>query len=540
MVELSPQSSDRTSDVAYRVRSLGDAWRSGVRLCAGGPALSVDGETLTYRELDERARSVAAAIQQIDPTGSPVAVLAQRSLDAYLGVLGAVLAGRTYVPLHPDFPVQRSAGMLRRSGAGTVVVGPEADEAAQALFAAVDRPAALVFPSRNAPVWASRAAAGRSIAGADLPSPGEAQPESTRDDSIGYLLFTSGSTGEPKGVGVTQANVAAYLTHVVNAYGYGPGDRCSQMFDLTFDLSVHDLFVTWMSGACLCVPSKRSVLAPGAYIRNENLSAWFSVPSVAMVMDRLRMLKAGAFPGLRLSLFCGEALSAGIAEKWSTASPNSAVHNLYGPTEATIAITAFEWAPGAVATGVVPIGRPFPGHDVAVVDASGVDVGESGRGELCLAGPQVTPGYWEDAERTGASFVELPGSTQRWYRTGDVVERSEHQGLRYLGRIDDQIQIMGFRVELVEIDAALRQALGTELAVAVSYPPGPSAEGVYAFAVGSDHHGDEAAALGLCRDRLPSYMVPKRVFFVEGLPLNSNGKVDRGALRPVLEELLGV
>ena len=172
------------------------------------------------------------------------------------------------------------------------------------------------------------------------------------------------------------------------------------------------------------------------------------------------------------------------------------------------------------------------------MDESGLDVGDSGRGELCLAGPQVTPGYWQDPERTAASFVELPGSTQRWYRTGDVVERSEQHGLRYLGRIDDQIQIMGFRVELVEIDAALRHALGTELAVAVPYPPGPSAEGVYAFAAGSDHHGDEAGALALCRDRLPSYMVPKRVFFVDQLPLNSNGKIDRGALRPTLEELL--
>ena len=525
--------------VASGVRSLAEAWRRGLSISPSATALRVDGVALTYSELNTVAVSLAVAFNELDPTGAPVGVLATRSLDAYVGCLAAVLAGRTYVPLHPEFPLERTAGMLRRSGAVAVVVGPEGDSAAEPLVALAARGPVLCFPTREVPGWV-RAVGAEAVGASDLRTISTLSVAESSDEAVAYLLFTSGSTGQPKGVGVTQANVAAYLSHAVLSFGYSATDRCSQMFDLTFDLSVHDLFVTWMAGACLCVPSRRAVIAPGKFIRDEKLTVWFSVPSTAMVMDRLRMLKPNAFPSLRVSLFCGEALSVGIASKWSAAAPNASLHNLYGPTEATIAITAFEWAPGRAEEGIVPIGDPFPGHHIAVVDPSGNDVGIAGPGELCLAGPQVTPGYWDDPGRTAASFVTLPGSPDRWYRTGDLVERSASDGLRYHGRIDDQVQVLGFRVELVEVDAALRAVLETESAVAVAYPPGPTAEAVYAFAIAADDEGNEAAAIAKCRERLPAYMVPHRVFFVDTLPLNSNGKIDRVLLRSTLEKLLHV
>ena len=525
------------------VRSLADAWRSGVFKSPHQSALQVDGASISYRELDERARSIAAAISQADPTGAPVAVLGQRSLDAYLGVLGAVLAGRTYVPLHPGFPVDRTSGMLRRSGAATLVVGPEADDVARPLLESLEVELAVLFPTRRLPEWSATSGMGLRLDARDIATTPHVETPRVSDESIAYLLFTSGSTGMPKGVGVSQANVSAYLSHAVRAYGYSPADRCSQMFDLTFDLSVHDLFATWMAGACLCVPTKRATIAPAKFIRDEEITAWFSVPSAAMLMDRMRTMKPGAYPSLRISLFCGEALPATVAQKWSAAAPNSTVHNLYGPTEATIAITSYEWTANSGSETAVPIGRPFPGHEVVIVDPSGHAVSEGQRGELCLAGPQVTPGYWEDPERTAASFVTLPHSSDRWYRTGDLVEWSPTDGLIFHGRIDDQVQVMGFRVELAEVDAVLRAALHTESVITVSYPAGPAAEALYAFAVrngdhdgdqGDDHNG-EVTALAMCREVLPPYMVPKQVFFIDHLPLNSNGKIDRAALSKTLE-----
>jgi amino acid adenylation domain-containing protein len=521
-----------------RLTSLGDAWRRGLDHSAHAPALRIGGAEYSYGDLHGRASALAALVGQTSNDGAPVAVLAARSMAAYGGVLGAVLAGRTYVPLHPEFPALRTASMLTRSGASVLVVGPEALDAARAVLEGLSPSRTVIVAEGPIPNWAASMPTHRFL-GEDALTPGSA-PDSTSSSEpaqdqhrrdYAYLLFTSGSTGQPKGVGVTQENVAAYLNHALDAFALVPSDRCSQMFDLTFDLSVHDLFVTWAAGACLCVPSKRTVLAPAKFVRDEELTCWFSVPSVAMVMQRLHMLKAGSFESLRLSLFCGEALPDNIARAWSHAAPRSELHNLYGPTEATIAITSHRWRAEAAPHPVVPIGRVFPGHAVAVVSGDQTD---AATGELLVAGPQVTPGYWNDAERTAQSFVELPGDTRRWYRTGDLVERSSDGTLLYRGRVDDQVQIMGFRVELLEVDQALRTALGTSLAVAVADPPGPAAEAIFAFAV-SETDVDEATALAACRLQLPSYMVPRRIFFVSELPTNANGKIDRSALRSTLE-----
>jgi acyl-coenzyme A synthetase/AMP-(fatty) acid ligase len=256
-----------------------------------------------------------------------------------------------------------------------------------------------------------------------------------------------------------------------------------------------------------------------------------------MIMSRLRALKPSSLPTLRSSLFAGEALPAALANEWAAAAPSSTVENLYGPTEATITITGYAWTPGEQDDGFVPMGPAYPGHLAVLVDADGKEVPPDQPGELCISGPQVAPGYFRDPERTAQSFRKLPdhGDTV-WYCTGDLVERDAKAGLLYRGRIDDQVQIMGFRVELLEVDGALRAALDSSLAIAVSHPPGPAAQGLYAFAVEGDI--DEVTALERCRERLPHYMVPRRIFFRPDLPVNSNGKIDRNALRSLLEREL--
>jgi amino acid adenylation domain-containing protein len=481
------------------------------------PALDVAGAEVTYDELRRRALAVAHALIG-DDAGPPfTAVLGNRTPGTFAGILGVLLSGHGYVPLNPRYPAARNRDVLDRAACRAVVVDRTCIETSHELVAGMPNPPRIVVPDDVA------AAADAT----SLPQPGPTNPA--------YLLFTSGSTGRPKGVLVTHANVCAFLVAVDERYELDENDRFSQLFDLTFDLSVFDLFAAWEHGACVCCPEEKRRLEPSSFVRAAGLTVWFSVPSVAMLMRRLGALKPGAFPNLRLSLFCGEALPAELASAWAAAAPTSLVDNLYGPTEATVACTVQRWdadsAPGA--NGFVPIGAPFGETATRVVDEQLHDLPPGHAGQLLLAGPQVVGGYLDDAERTAAAFVthEELGHA---YLTGDrVIERAAGAPLEYLGRMDSQIKVLGHRVELGEIEAAVRDATSAD-ALAVGWPRTESgAAGIVAFV--ADPFLDTVALRQALATRLPDFMIPRDIRLVAALPLNANGKHDRKALVARLE-----
>jgi amino acid adenylation domain-containing protein len=502
------------------------------------PALEVDGLRLSYDELARHAASLAATLEREGADEGPplVAVFAQRSATAFAAVLGALFRGHGYVPLNPSFPVARTREMLARSGCRAVIVDAEAAGGLDALLAGVERRVLWILPdaadtSGLAARWPAHAFAGaRDLAPAEAWRPGPVDP-----DAIAYLLFTSGSTGAPKGVMVAHRNATHFVDAMVARYDVRETDRFSQLFDLTFDLSAFDMFVAWERGACVCCPSQAEKLVPTSYANDARLTIWFSVPSTGVVLSRLRRLKPGAYPGLRLSLFCGEALPVELVERWAEAAPSSAIENLYGPTELTIACTLYAWdaarSPREAEQGLVPIGAPLPGMTAIVVDEALAEVGPGETGELLMSGPQLSLGYWQDPERTAAAFVVPPGRREHFYRTGDRVRRPVGDGpLRFLGRVDHQIKVQGYRVELGEIEAALREEAGVEVAVALGWPvTAKGAEGIVAFLAAPD--ADPAALRARLRARLPAYMVPAEIHRIPAFPLNANGKVDRGALR---------
>jgi amino acid adenylation domain-containing protein len=492
------------------------------------PALEVAGERLRYGELAERAAVLAAAILDRAPDGAPplTAVYAARSSAAFAGVLAALWAGHGYVPLNPSFPPDRLAEMLRRSGAAVVIVDRERAAKVAELVEGLEEPPVVIDAEATIAACAGRV---------------DPVPPAAGGAAIAYLLFTSGSTGRPKGVGVTHANVTFFLGAIRERYGFGPEDRFSQTFDLTFDLSVFDQFVAWDAGGCLCCPSDAQLMSPARFIRESRLSVWFSVPSLGAMMRKLRMLKPAAFPTLRASLFCGEPLPVELARAWAAAAPRSTVENLYGPTEATIACTVQPFDPAdtseaAELNGVVAIGAPFGGTRTVVADLDLREVEPGGEGELLLTGPQVTPGYWLDPEKTAVAFVRPPGAEAVHYRTGDRVRRPLAAGepILYLGRMDHQIKVMGHRVELGEIEAVLREASGVDAAIAVGWPLTDSGAGGIAVFI-ADPDADLAALREALADRLPDYMVPRRFELLEELPLNANGKFDRRAMLASLD-----
>jgi amino acid adenylation domain-containing protein len=361
-------------------------------------------------------------------------------------------------------------------------------------------------------------------------------PALTPED-VAYLLFTSGSTGIPKGVPVTHGNATYFMDVMSRRYGVTTEDRFSQTFDQTFDLSVFDLFMAWTNGACVYGMSPVDLLSPTRFINQNQITVWFSVPSVPAQMRRRNTLLPNILPSLRLSLFCGEPLPQSSAEAWQAAAPNSILENLYGPTELTIACFVHRWdsrtSPALCQNGVVPIGRPYDGLSAMIVDDQLSPVAEGGTGEFCVSGPQTTPGYWRAPDKTAERYVHLPVSKfekRRFYRTGDLVARVPAGEYVFLGRADSQIKVLGHRIELGEIEAVLRRHPGVVHAVAFGWPPnGATAESIVAFVSGDGPNRDEL--MSLAKSGLPPYVVPRELIFVPDMPLNANGKVDRRALK---------
>jgi len=507
------------------------------------PALVVDGKSFSYLDLRGQAGKLASLLQRTDESNSTlVAILAYRSVTAYAGILGILAAGRGYVPLNPKFPTKRTRRMLILSGCSQVIVGNECVAHLRELLEGFQQPLTLILPGMaDVTDLQTDFPLHRYVSSKDIFESHVSVFETTvSSQATAYLLFTSGTTGEPKGVPVTHSNVRSYINYMCGRCDLNETDRFSQHSDLTFDLSAHDIFVAWERGASLYCSPERAVLLPAKFVRDHALTAWLSVPSIIGILSKMRLLEPDFFPSLRYSFFCGEPLPASSAQLWQNAAPHSIVENLYGPTEATIAISHYLWdrthSPGECLNGICPIGWTFAGQRSIVVDQDRNILSNNQAGELLLTGSQVAAGYWNDPEKTGAKFVRLGDSEDTiWYRTGDLVKQDGTGCMYHLGRIDDQVKIRGYRAELQEIEAVLRNACGTDQVVSVAWPVRDgSADGVVAFVSGQKAL-DEGRALKYCRRYLPGYMVPQRIYALDALPLNINGKVDRRGLVRMLE-----
>lgn len=497
--------------------TLHDLFAESARRHPDLPALRAAGSTLSYRELSRLADRLAAHLGPV-PAGARVGLLASRTPLAYAGYLAVLRTGATVVPLNPMFPAHRNAMIANRAGLWTIL----SDTALRGAVAGTTVSLTLSDGQGNE-------------AGRTAPPP-DASGRTASAPSPAYILFTSGSTGVPKGLPIEHANVLPYIAHQVGRYDVGPGRRLSQTFDLTFDPSVFDMFVTWAGGATLVVPQREELADPAAFAHREQLSHWFSVPSVVSLAARMRRLPAGSLPDLRWGLFAGEQLTLKQAAAWHRAAPHAVIENLYGPTELTVTCTAYrlptdpaDWPDTRNAS--VPIGRCLPHLEHIVVDDEGRTARE---GELCVRGSQRFAGYLDPDDNAGRFLDQEPGAApsvhsgtqtsppRLWYRTGDRVV-DEDGVLTHLGRLDAQVQVHGYRVELGEVEAALGSHPDVEDAAVIF--DGTDLKALY---VGASVPQRELA--GWVAGRLPGYMVPGRFTCVERFPLNDNGKLDRKRL----------
>jgi amino acid adenylation domain-containing protein len=475
----------------------------------------MEGKRLSYREVADSARSLAAKIQASRSSG-PVALLARPSVEAYIGVAGALLSGLPYVPLSLEIPLERNLESLRKSGCSSLLV----DAAGRDVIApALDKLHGLRIVRLDA---------------CDTPGGGNWVWPSFEDHSVAYVLFTSGTTGSPKGIRITHANVRAAIRTIQGLVKPRETDRVSQIFEMTFDGSLFGIFLAWTSGACLCPSVPGSVLTFRNHIRSSEITIWGMTPSVARLMRRLTAFKPNSFPSIRYSAVGGEPVPMELLSAWSAAAPNSVVDNLYGPSEATILATGYRWLPQAGASDeIAPIGEFLGETKGKVVNCDFVEVPEGEAGELLLKGPQISPGYL-DEERSALSFVAPFEHGETYYRTGDLVTSVKGE-MHYLGRLDHQIKVRGNRVELGEIEARMRALAPCDRAVAVPWPKSPGgADGIFGFVEAGDRAVDVRALEKALARVLPRYMQPAAIRTLRSFPVNSHGKIDRAALEELL------
>ena len=492
---------------------------------------SDSGLDITYGEMGAIVARLAARLSR---AGRPrrVGVLATRSFEAYAGILAAGIAGAAYVPINLKWPEQRILALLDILGLDALVT--DANGARLLTPAVLAAAPDLVVVPDTATVASARA--GQQIPRFDdIDDAPMAAPVPVAADDLAYIIFTSGTTGMPKGVMISAGALDSYLTESRSWTSLTPEDRLAETCDVTFDLTVHNLFLAAEAGASLHILSALEMMAPGRFVRARGITVWMSVPTLIAMMRKNGALKPGIFPSLRLSIFCGEPLPVAAAEAWAAAAPDGVVENIYGPTEGTVICLRQRLTnPPAVTPGreIVAIGTPYETMQVAILDPRQRPLPDGQPGEIALSGPQLAIGYLNATGEQAGRFRDI--DDRRWYLTGDLGMRDGNGVFHHLGRTDNQVKVKGNRIELEEVETHLRRAADSEVVAVVAWPVvDGTAQGLVAFC-SSSRPADAITAAML--ETLPRYMVPTRVEILDTLPVNINGKIDRRALAARLDD----
>ncbi|MFH8803871.1 amino acid adenylation domain-containing protein [Streptomyces sp. NPDC017936] len=478
------------------------------------PALTDADGTVTYGWLAEQARAVTAALRGRVTPGAPVALRAVASRHALAGLLGILGAGACYVPVDPAYPSERRRHLLEDSRAAHVLARDEPDPDTGERI--VDRIGELVLTAR----------------------PDAAAPHEMPGDAA-YVIYTSGSTGTPKGCVVGHAHVLALLDAALPLYGAGPDDVWTLFHSWSFDFSVWEIWGALLTGARTVVVDRSVAADPETFaglLAEERVTVLNQVPSAFGALVTEAAATGLRLPALRHVVLGGEALVPDDVRRWWRAdiAPHCAVTNMYGITETTVHVTHGPLTPAVLdeaAAGRTPIGRPLAHLTVELRDEQGRPVAPGEPGELWVGGAGVSHGYLARPGLTASRFPTAPDG-RRHYRSGDWAVADEDGRLYYVGRMDGQVKLRGFRIELGEIEAQLRAVEGVSQAACLVEAAGPDggAEQLTACLVADRTVTPPRAVREALAVRLPSHMLPRRLVYLDRLPLTAHGKLDRRAL----------
>jgi amino acid adenylation domain-containing protein len=504
------------------------ARRSPARTAVVDPA----GWSVTYNELNQRADRLAGFLVAagVSP-GDRVGVILPKGVHAITAFLATMKCRAAYVPVDFTAPVARNrailadcevkAAVLDRSCASVLDEWPGARVPAVVVFAG-EGP--TLQPRRNPRVvdWDE----------ASTHEPVHVAGRDRRD--LAYILYTSGSTGIPKGVMLSQENALSFVNWCSDEFGVTESDRFSSHAPFHFDLSILDIYVPLKHGATLYVVSEDLGKTPrdlARFIAEHRLTVWYSTPSILALLAEFGNLASRDHSALRLVLFAGEVFPVKLLRQLTRLWPGPAYYNLYGPTETNVC--TFARVPTPVPedrTAPYPIGWPCPHCEPLLVDEEGQEVRDGEEGLLCIAGTSVFPGYWNRPEQNARAFLTRGG--KRWYDTGDVVRLDPSEGFIYLGRRDRMVKRRGYRIELGEIERGLYQHPLIAEAAVVSISDGSGVRIVAYLSPRADERPSIIELKTFCATALPSYMSPDAFHFVSSLPRTSTDKVDyQGLMR---------
>jgi amino acid adenylation domain-containing protein len=519
------------------------------------PAVSSASGELTYRELCDHALRLAGALVEhgIKP-GDRVAIALPKDLSLPIAIFGTLLAGGAYVPIDYLSPAAR-----------THVIAVDAEPVAvisdwRRMQAIVSGDAAPVHvhdgPGNNAPAlhwlgpgWFDRESSpGRQPVSAslsELTEPGQLRsPVAVPPSALAYILYTSGSTGQPKGVAHTNASALAFVQWAVDAVGLRETDVVSQHASPTFDLSVFDFFGAAAAAARLAlVPASTfgRVSALARFIVSAGVTVWYSVPSALLRVSAAESLAALSGSALRQLIFAGEEIPAGpLRALWPNLPPSCRVANWYGPTETNVCTFHDLTALDTEGARPIPIGLPCPYATTSLVAADGSLTPGGTAGELLVAGDSLMSGYWKRPAATAQKFSAGPAGPagpdgRAYYATGDLVSRDDAGRLTFLGRVDRQLKVRGFRVQPEEVEHVLGQLAEIDEAAVVKHRKGEAEVLAAVVRLADGAALDHDAVIGHCARFLPPYMVPDVVMPVADLPRGSRGKADYNAVLELLK-----
>jgi D-alanine--poly(phosphoribitol) ligase subunit 1 len=476
--------------------------------CAGNNAFCINNIFYSYQQLGEIVSAIRDAVKELRQDDINVGLVANDDIETYAAIIALWLEGKCYVPVNSETPAERNRNVLSQAGAVAVI-----DSSRQPLFndLVVIKSKELIFKK------------------IDL------IPNDVDDEALAYIFFTSGTTGVPKGVPISRSNLAGFMkAFFALDIKMDATDKCLQMFELTFDLSVMSYLAPLLKGACVYTIPKDKIKFNyiAELLEEHHLTLALMVPSIIHYLRPY--FEEIDCASMKYSLFCGEALPLDVTKEWANCIPNAKIMNVYGPTEDTIFCTHYTYEAAKdnkVSNGLLSIGQAMLETYTIIVNENNEIVKPGEKGQLCLGGVQLTPGYWKNEEKNKEAFfyIDYNGLTTRFYKTGDLCLTDADGDIMYLGRIDSQIKVQGFRVELSEIEFFAKEYLKKINAVAIAFTN--KINNTEIGMVIEAEEFDTKELISYMKTKMPGYMIPTQLRFINSFPLNTNGKIDRKPLK---------